>query len=77
MRQTNWLLLNQHIYYNGDILTMAGNTPDYVEALVSQSGKIVFAGKLSEAEKLFKNSSKIDLKGKTLLPGFIDPHSHF
>lgn len=47
---------------------MAGNTPDYVEALVSQSGKIVFAGKLSEAEKLFKNSSKIDLKGKTLLP---------
>ena len=49
----------------------------YAEAIVAQNGKIVFVGSKSEAESKFKDSEKIDLKGKTLLPGFIDPHSHF
>lgn len=65
------------LYFNGDILTMEGNAPNYVEAIATQNGKIIFIGKLNEAEEKFKNSFKIDLKGKTLLPGFIDPHSHF
>ena len=65
------------LFYNGDILTMESDLPKYVEAIVVQNGKIVFVGSKSEAELKFKNSQKIDLKGKTLLPGFIDPHSHF
>jgi predicted amidohydrolase YtcJ len=65
------------IFYNGDILTMEEDTPKYAEAVVIQNGKIVFVGSKSDAESQFKDSRKTDLKGKTLLPGFIDPHSHF
>ena len=65
------------LFYNGDILTMEGDSPKYAEAIVVQNGKIVFVGTKLEAESKFKGAEKIDLKGKTLLPGFIDPHSHF
>ena len=65
------------LFYNGDILTMEDDSPNYAEAIIAQNGKIVFVGTKSEAESKFKDSEKIDLKGKTLLPGFIDPHSHF
>ncbi len=32
------------IYHNGAILTMAGPTPRYVEALAVEDGKIAFGG---------------------------------
>ena len=69
--------LMAHLYYNGNIITMETDSPTYAEAIVEQSGKIAFVGTLKEAEKRFSNLNKIDLMGKTLLPGFIDPHSHF
>lgn len=66
------------LYMGGDILTMQGVAPEYVEALIVRDGKIQFAGKLSEAEKLVgSDCRRIDLGGKTLLPGFIDTHGHF
>lgn len=68
---------SSQLYFNGDIITMEEDTPKYVEAIVTQNGKIVFVGSQSDATSKYKNSEKIDLKGKTLLPGFIDPHSHF
>ena len=65
------------VYYNGDILTMEGDQPEYVEALVVANGVIKFAGSLKEAEvQAGKNHQLIDLSGKTLLPGFVDGHSH-
>ena len=68
---------SSQLYFNGDIITMEEDTPKYAEAIVTQNGKIVFVGSQSDATSKYKNSEKIDLKGKTLLPGFIDPHSHF
>jgi hypothetical protein len=66
------------IYFGGDILTMRGSAPEYVESLAVKDGKIIFAGNLTEAEKLAgPNSNRVDLGGKTLLPGFIDTHGHF
>lgn len=56
---------------------MATNEITYAEAIVEQHGKIAFVGNLKEAQKLFPTSRRIDLNEKTLLPGFIDPHSHF
>lgn len=65
------------LFYNGDIITMHSEKPSYVEAVVEHNGKIVFTGKLKDAEANYANAKKIDLNRKTLLPGFIDAHSHF
>lgn len=65
------------IYYGGSIITMDSEKQERVESVVEDEGMIVFVGKLKEAKKQFPNSNKINLRGKTLLPGFIDPHSHF
>ncbi|MBS1608393.1 MAG: amidohydrolase family protein, partial [Bacteroidetes bacterium] len=64
------------LYYNGDIITMEGSQPQYAEAVVSKNGEIAFVGKLSDAQKLFPAASKMNLQGKTLMPGFIEPHAH-
>ena len=65
------------IYFGGDILTMAGKEPSYVEALVVEDGKIAFTGPKDEAmTRKADDTELIDLGGKTLLPGFIDTHGH-
>ena len=66
------------VYYNGSILTMAGNKPAYVDALAVKDGKIAFAGNKDEALRMKGDATKVvDLDGKALLPGFIDAHSHY
>lgn len=65
------------LFYNGDILTMDSQKPSYAEAIVEYNGKIAFVGNQKEAEIKFPTAKKIDLNRRTLLPGFIDPHSHF
>ncbi|MFO0014629.1 MAG: amidohydrolase [Planctomycetota bacterium] len=65
------------VYTGGDILTMRGNAPEYVEFLAVKDGKILFAGALKEgASRIGPATRKVDLAGRTLLPGFIDGHSH-
>ena len=65
------------VYYNGDIITMKGNTPQYVKAVAVSKGKIIYVGTKEEALiRAGKGAALIDLKGKTLLPGFIDTHGH-
>ncbi len=66
------------IYFGGDIITMEGDSAVYAEAIAVKDGKISFVGTRADADKLKGDSTVInDLQGKTLLPGFIDPHSHF
>jgi predicted amidohydrolase YtcJ len=66
------------IYYGGDILTMDGDKEKYVEALVVKDGKILYVGDKDEAVKSAgENPILINLKGNTMLPGFLDPHSHY
>jgi predicted amidohydrolase YtcJ len=66
------------VYYGGDILTMKGDSPKYVEALVVKDGKIAYAGSNTEAMSVAgAGHQMIDLNGKTMLPGFIDGHAHF
>jgi len=68
--------LSQTLYYGGDIITMEGDNAQYAEAVVQQEGKIVFIGSKSEAEKQFANATPFNLEGKTMMPGFIEPHLH-
>lgn len=66
------------MYYGGDILTMEGEEPTYVESLVEKDGKISFTGAMTEAmEAAGANHKMVNLNGKTLVPGFIDGHAHF
>ena len=66
------------VYFNGDILTMQGESPQYVEAIVVQNDKIMFAGDKGQALTLAgANPTLYDLKGHTLMPGFIDSWGHF
>ena len=47
------------------------------EAIFIRNGVIEKIGKLSELEQFVeKETKKVDLQGKTLMPGFIDSHSH-
>ncbi len=66
------------LYYNGDIVTMEGDSPQYVEAVLVRDDKIAFVGSMKEAlVEVGTNATMYDLKGHTLLPGFIDTWGHF
>jgi predicted amidohydrolase YtcJ len=65
------------LWHGGTIITMDGNRPQTVQAVVVRGGKIVFAGSEARARKLAGPQAELhDLRGKTMLPGFIDAHSH-
>ena len=65
------------VYSGGDILTMAGAEPAYAEALAVRDGKILAVGTRAEVDKAAgSGAAQVDLAGRTLLPGFIDGHSH-
>ncbi|MFT7268429.1 MAG: putative amidohydrolase YtcJ [Roseivirga sp.] len=67
-----------HIYHNGDIVTMEGESATYVESIAVKDGLIQKLGTKAEVMRLHGNNTVlVDLKGKTMLPGFIDGHSHF
>lgn len=64
-------------FLNGKIYTLDQNHP-VVQAVVVSGNKIIFTGSTKEAEALIdKNTSVTDLKGRLMLPGFIDNHVHF
>lgn len=64
------------IFYNGNIITMEEKQPS-VEAVGIEGEKIFAVGMLEEVKKVFGSDyDLIDLKGNTLLPGFIDSHLH-
>lgn len=63
------------LFFNGDIMTMGDN--QYPEAVYVEEGRIKKVGTLAEIKLMQKeNIELIDLKGKTLMPSFIDSHSH-
>ncbi|NRB82883.1 MAG: amidohydrolase [Winogradskyella sp.] len=69
--------LNQTVFFGGDIVTMAGEEPKYVEAVVQREGQIIFTGSKADALARFEGKADlVDLEGGTMLPGFIDGHGH-
>jgi len=61
----------------GPILTMAGEEPEYVEAVAVDDGVIVYAGAESGLSDFVGSATEEkDLGGRTMLPGFVDPHGH-
>ncbi|MBI4456674.1 MAG: amidohydrolase family protein [Acidobacteria bacterium] len=75
------------IFVNGKILTLDENVwfqwpkTQYggrlVEAMAIQDDTIIAVGTNAEIEKLAgPETKKVDLKGRTVLPGFVDSHRH-
>lgn len=66
----------KHIYVNGTILTME-DMQKQVEAICFEDERIVGLGNRSDLIKRFPEAEIHDLCGKTMLPAFLDAHSHF
>ena len=64
-------------FINGKIYTVNDKQPT-AEAVIIEGNKIVFVGSNDDAHnKIDENTKVVDLKGKLMLPGFIDSHLHF
>lgn len=64
-------------FINGHVLTMdAANS--VAQAVLVHQGRILKVGSNTEIQALVDDGTRvIDLKGKTLMPGIVDAHSHF
>lgn len=68
--------MNKKLYINANVITVNANE-DIAEAVLVSDGKIEAVGTADELLKLVDDSTEvIDLKGKTIMPGLIDPHGH-
>lgn len=63
------------IFYNGTIITMEAEL--YVQAVLVEQGYVVKTGNFEELQSGAPDAVLIDLLHKTMLPAFIDAHSHF
>lgn len=65
------------LYKGGDIITV-NDEQSTAEAVLCQGDKIIAVGNLVDLEaKAGSRARVIDLRGKTMIPGFYDAHSHF
>lgn len=66
-----------YVFINGDIYTVNPEHPS-AQALAVKGNKIIFVGNNTEAKAYIGNKTHVaDLKGRMVLPGFIETHSHF
>jgi predicted amidohydrolase YtcJ len=76
--QTAWAqgTADERVLYHAKVFTADPQNP-YAEAVAIRAGKIVAVGNLPEVLKAVSLSAeRVDLGGNSLLPGFIDSHSH-
>jgi imidazolonepropionase-like amidohydrolase len=64
------------ILFNGKVLTMTDGLP-VVDAIGIKGGIILAVGSNEQIQELANEETvQVDLDGHTLMPGFIDPHTH-
>lgn len=64
------------LFYGGNIITMDDGM-GCAEAVLAEDGTIAAVGSKEELLARAGECKQVDLHGQTMLPGFIDPHSHF
>ncbi|MCX2973552.1 amidohydrolase [Halieaceae bacterium IMCC8485] len=68
---------DHQVFINGDVLTMDASSR-IVEAVSVRGERIEAVGSTDEIMALVSNQTEVvDLRGRTLMPGFIDAHGHF
>ena len=63
------------ILYNANIYTVDRENP-HANALVVKGDSILAVGDYQELSLTYKDEERIDVGGKTIVPGFIDAHAH-
>ena len=63
------------VYYNGNIITMA--SPMKADGVLTENGRILALGQPELLRSSVPEARLFDLQGHTLMPAFIDAHSHF
>jgi predicted amidohydrolase YtcJ len=69
---------SETVFINGNIHTVNDRQPQ-AEAIAVKGGRIIFVGSNAEAAKKFPDASgtrRIDLEGRTVVPGMTDAHCH-
>lgn len=69
-KETGMIIKNAKIY-------SVNENFDIYESMVMKEGKILALGSNKEIEQNYNTEKVIDLGGKPVYPGFIDPHCHF
>ena len=65
--------MSKMLYFNGTVLTMDRANP-CAEAVLTEDGKILAVGEYDKLKDC--GAVPFDLDGATLIPGFVDGHSH-
>ena len=65
------------LLFNADFVPMTYEDAHFEALVIDDEGTIAFTGDLDRARARYAGAEEIDMGGKTVTPGFIDPHSHF
>lgn len=64
-----------HLFINARILTMDNQLAE-ADAMLIRDGAIAWLGAADDAPEIDDETRRVDCDGRTILPGFIEPHMH-
>ncbi len=64
------------LYFNGEIFTSDLKQP-FIGYFIVENGIISATGKVLSVDSISQFANKVDLHGKTVIPGIVDSHIHF
>lgn len=67
----------ERAFINGQVLTLNNNQPNATAMLIRGDRIIAIGDDADVLEQASDTAPVVDLAGKTLIPGFVDAHSHF
>ena len=66
------------VFLGGNVITMTPSDKQRAEAIAVRNGKIAAVGASAELSAMVSEGTEVvPLAGRTLIPGFVDPHNHF
>ena len=70
------LLSQTTLYYNGKIFTSDTGKP-FINYFIVKDGKFINTGILPNGDSILNIDQRVNLNGRTVIPGFVDSHIHF
>ncbi len=64
------------VFHRGSVYT-ADRSGSWAEAVAVRTGRILMVGGDEEVLRTYPDAARIDLGGRTMVPGFIDAHNHY